>query len=163
MKKIFIVRHAKSDWDNNLIDFERPLNERGHRDAPIMAERIKAIGERPDLIISSPAMRAKTTAKYFAEVFNYPSDCIKYHHEIYDVGQRFTIDMLTKLSPKIESVMVFGHNPDHSHLATYLSNENIGNMPTCAVVGVEMQTEYWTDIKNAESRLICFDYPKKEA
>ncbi|MCB0702911.1 MAG: histidine phosphatase family protein [Candidatus Kapaibacterium sp.] len=162
MKKIFIVRHAKSDWNNNLIDFERPLNERGHNDAPIMAEKIKSLGERPQLIISSPAMRAKTTAKYFAEVFGYADECIMYHHEIYDIGQKFTIQMLTKISPKIDSVMVFGHNPDQSHLATYLSNENIGNMPTCAVVGVEMQTENWSEIKNAESRLICYEYPKKD-
>lgn len=162
MKKIFIVRHAKSDWNNNLIDFERPLNERGHNDAPIMAEKIKSLGERPQLIISSPAMRAKTTAKYFAEVFGFADECIEYHHEIYDIGQKFTIQMLTKISPKIDSVMVFGHNPDQSHLATYLSNENIGNMPTCAVVGVEMQTENWSEIKNAESRLICYEYPKKD-
>lgn len=162
MKKIFIVRHAKSDWNNNLIDFERPLNERGHNDAPIMAEKIKSLGERPQLIISSPAMRAKTTAKYFAEVFGYADECIEYHHEIYDIGQKFTIQMLTKISPKIDSVMVFGHNPDQSHLATYLSNEIIGNMPTCAVVGVEMQTENWSEIKNAESRLICYEYPKKD-
>lgn len=161
MKKIFIVRHAKSDWDNNLIDFERPLNERGHHDAPMMAQRIKSLGERPDLIISSPAMRAKTTAKYFAEVFDYAIECIEYHHEIYDIGQKFTLDLLTKIQSKINSVMVFGHNPDHSYLATYLSNENIGNMPTCSVVGVEMQTEYWIDIKNAESKLICYEYPKK--
>lgn len=162
MKRIFIVRHAKSDWNNNLIDFERPLNERGHNDAPIMAEKIKSLGERPQLIISSPAMRAKTTAKYFAEVFGFADECIEYHHEIYDIGQKFTIQMLTKISPKIDSVMVFGHNPDQSHLATYLSNENIGNMPTCAVVGVEMQTENWSEIKNAESRLICYEYPKKD-
>lgn len=162
MKKIFIVRHAKSDWDNNLIDFERPLSERGHEDAPVMAELIKALGESPDLIISSPANRAKTTARYFADVFGYPKESIEYHHEIYDIGQKFTLELLTKLPQKIESVMVFGHNPDHSYLATYLSNEVIGNMPTCSIVGVEMQTEFWADIKNAESRLICYEFPKKD-
>lgn len=161
MKRVFIVRHAKSDWDNNLSDFNRPLNERGNNDAPKMAKRINNLGFKPDIILSSPANRAITTAKYFASEYDYASDCIQQEREIYDVGQRFTLDLILGLPDTLNSAMIFGHNPDQSHLSTLLSNTHIGNMPTCSVVGVEFDTNIWKEIRKATPKLLCFEYPKK--
>lgn len=161
MKRVFIVRHAKSDWDNNLSDFERPLNKRGNNDAPIMAKKINDLGFRPDIIVSSTAKRAITTAKFFATEFDYAHDCIQKEREIYDIGQRFTLKLITELPQTLNSVMIFGHNPDQSHLATLLSNTQIGNMPTCSVVGVEFNSQNWTNLLKATPKLLCFEYPKK--
>lgn len=161
MKQLFIVRHAKSDWDNALEDFDRPLNQRGHKDAPMMAKRINELGFRPAILISSPAQRAITTARYFAMEYGYPNDCIRLERDIYDIGQRFTLDMITNLSFATDSAMIFGHNPDHSYVATYLSNEPIGNMPTCAVVGIQFETDDWRNIKKSTSKLLFFEFPKE--
>ena len=161
MKRVFIVRHAKSDWDNNLSDFDRPLNTRGIEDAPNMAKRINEMGFKPDIIISSPANRAITTAKAFADEYEYAQDCIQQERDIYDIGQRFTLRLITELPKTLKSVMIFGHNPDHSHLSTYLSNIQIGNMPTCSIVGIEFDTDKWSDIQKAKPKLLCFEYPKK--
>lgn len=161
MKRIYLVRHAKSDWHNNLEDFDRPLNNRGETDAPEMAKRIKEMGFVPDIIISSPAKRAITTAKYFASVFKYSHECIQEERSIYDVGQRYTLKLITELPETLNSPMIFGHNPDHSYLATYLSNSEIGNMPTCSVVGIEFDTDSWEDIKKAKSTLLFFEFPLK--
>ena len=160
MKQLFIVRHAKSDWDNELEDYDRPLSQRGHNDAPIMAKRISSMGYKPDMLISSSARRAISTARYFAMEFGYPNDCILQEREIYDIGQRFTLDLITKLSPSVNSVMIFGHNPDHSYVATYLSNEQIGNLPTCAVVGIQFDTDDWSNIKSSTTKLLCYELPK---
>lgn len=161
MKRIFLVRHAKSDWHNNLEDFDRPLNNRGETDAPEMAKRIKEMGFIPDIIISSPAKRAITTAKYFATAFGYSHECIQEERPIYDIGQRYTLKLITELPETLSSAMIFGHNPDHSYLATYLSNSEIGNMPTCSVVGIEFDTDNWEDIKKAKATLLCFEFPLK--
>lgn len=160
MKRVFIVRHAKSDWDNNLEDFDRPLNNRGHKDAPQMAQKLLKKGYKPDMLISSSAMRAITTAKYFASEFGYPDNCILEKREIYDIGYKFVLDMIKELPENTKSVMIFGHNPDQSHLATYLSNEQIGNMPTCAVVGIEFDTDDWSAIIKSDTEFLCYETPK---
>jgi phosphohistidine phosphatase len=162
MKKLYIVRHAKSDWDNDLEDFDRPLNDRGERDAPIMAERIKKMGHKPEIIISSSAKRATTTAKYFAKEYEYPEHCIRQEDNIYNLGQRFILSMLAELPPTTDSAMVFGHNPDLSYVSTLLSNTQIGNMPTCSVVGIEFNTNEWNEIRKADPTLLFFEYPKKQ-
>ncbi|MFN3196556.1 MAG: SixA phosphatase family protein [Chlorobiota bacterium] len=162
MKRLYIVRHAKSDWNNDLKDFDRPLNERGNRDAPMMAKRINEMGHKPDIIISSSAKRAITTAKYFASEYDYPSDCIRQEEDIYNLGQRYILSLLTELPPTADSAMLFGHNPDLSYVSTLLSNTQIGNMPTCSVVAVEFDTDDWHEIRKAEPTLLFFEYPKKE-
>lgn len=160
MKQIFIVRHAKSDWENELSDFERPLNQRGHLDAPAMAKRILQLGYKPEILISSSVRRAISTARYFAVEFGYPNECIRQERNIYDIGQKFTLELITQLDDNINSAMIFGHNPDQSSLATFFGNEPIVNMPTCAVVGIELDTDNWANIKTATSKLLFFEFPK---
>src|SRR6056297_1598790 len=108
MKTLLIIRHAKSSWDNpDLPDVERPLNKRGFRDAPFMAKLIAEKVPKPDLFLSSPATRASTTAKYFAEAYNLEENRIEIKELIYDRGPKQILYMLSELDDEINSVALF--------------------------------------------------------
>ncbi len=135
MKTLVIVRHAKSGWDNpDLTDFERPLTKRGHRDAPFMGELIAQMGISPDIILSSTANRAYTTAGYFADAFKYPKDKIISEKSIYDRGIRFIINLIKNLDNNINTAVLFGHNPDITSLASFYSGEYLDNVPKFGIV-----------------------------
>lgn len=162
MKRIILARHAKSSWDNpEWSDFERPLNKRGLRDAPFMAEVVAKLIEKPELIISSPAVRAAATCKYFAKAFGYDEDKIHYDNNIYTSGARYIIDLISRLDDKINSVMIFGHNPDMTSLYSYLTGSYIENVPTCGVFAVEFDVVSWEAIENKTGKLLFYEYPKK--
>lgn len=162
MKTTVLARHAKSDWGNpDLTDFERPLNKRGLRDAPFMAELIAGKGLKPDLIISSPANRAITTAKYFAKALNYPLEKIEEINLIYTSGVNSIKELLASLDNKYNVVYLFGHNPAISALAYQLSAGKIPEMPTCAVACIDFEIEEWEDILEANGSLRFYEYPKK--
>lgn len=162
MKQLIIVRHAKSSWDNpEWTDFGRPLNKRGLKDAPIMAEIIKDMKIKPDIIISSPANRAITTAKIYAEILGLKSKNIIEDRSIYEMGTRYIINLVKSLSDDISTVMIFGHNPDITSLSTYFSGEYFDNVPTCGTVGIEFDIEKWEQVELENGKLIFFEYPKK--
>jgi phosphohistidine phosphatase len=161
MKTLYLTRHAKSSWDNpDLRDFERPLNNRGKRDAPFMGKLMKEKYRIPDLMISSPAVRAFVTAKTFAEEFDYPVDNIQTSQEIYDEGPTGILALINKIDKKYDTAMLFGHNPALTSLCNYLSNSNIDNIPTCAVVAIEFDYESWEYITHGSGRVKFFEYPK---
>jgi phosphohistidine phosphatase len=113
MKTLVLVRHAKSSWDNpGLSDFERKLNKRGVRDAPYMGKVVKEKGIQPDLIVSSPAVRALTTAKFFAHALDYSEDQIDKRESIYTSGPRQILTIINHLDDELNTIMLFGHNPD---------------------------------------------------
>jgi phosphohistidine phosphatase len=161
MKTLLLVRHAKSSWDEPVSDIERPLNKRGKKDAPFMAELISKKIEKPDIIFSSQAVRALDTAKYFASAFNYPENEIRVDNIIYHEGASGIISMLKKLDEKITSVMVFGHNPILTYLASMLFGKAFDDVPTCAVICFELEIEAWTQIDDMPATLQFFEYPKK--
>jgi phosphohistidine phosphatase len=162
MKTLLIVRHAKSSWnDPSLTDFERPLNKRGKRDAPFMAELIRNKNIKPEIIISSPARRAITTARNFAEAAGYAAADIQTEPAIYDDGPRAITSILKAIDDDTDTAYIFGHNPDFTYLATYLTGEHFDNVPTCGCVCIEFDMESWTDIEEENGRLIFFEYPKK--
>ncbi|MEQ8909864.1 MAG: histidine phosphatase family protein [Vicingaceae bacterium] len=164
MKELFIIRHAKSSWSNaNLKDFDRPLNERGLRDAPRMGERLQKKNLKPDLIVSSPANRALTTAKTIAEKLSYPSDCIREESLIYGATVNDMIQLLSKTQDKVKRLFVFGHNPTFSSLAEELSNESLGSIPTCAVVALKVPFESWQMLSRGTADLWFYDYPKNKS
>jgi phosphohistidine phosphatase len=133
MKTLFLVRHAKSSWDDPALpDKDRPLNDRGKRDAPKMGERLAKRDVRPDLILSSPAMRALTTAQIIAKKLDYKRKDIVVDDRLYGVEPDDLLDVIHKLGDKLERVMLFGHNPELTELAHRLSSQ-ITHMPTCAV------------------------------
>ena len=161
MKTLILIRHAKSSWDSDaLSDRERPLNKRGIRDAPFMGGTLKSKSIRPQLLISSPALRAHTTAKYIAGQIDYPEDNIRIEDLIYESGSRSIINLLASLNDKLNQVAIFGHNPDFSYLATYFSGSSIGNVPTCGIVCIDFPIETWKDIPDTNGKLRFFDFPK---
>ncbi|MGB9702996.1 MAG: SixA phosphatase family protein [Candidatus Kapaibacteriota bacterium] len=162
MKRLIIARHAKSSWDNpEISDFERPLNKRGKRDAEFMSNLISSKVDVPDLIIASPALRAATTAKYFAEALNYDYDKIEFSESFYFNGSKYIVEKLKTLHSSINSVMIFGHNPDITSLASYFSGEFFDNVPTCGVVCLDFDIDNWAKIEEENAKIVFFEYPKK--
>lgn len=164
MKKVYIVRHAKSSWDNPLLnDSERTLNKRGKRDAPFMAKLLKKIENNPDLIISSPAVRAFSTAKIFAEVINYSRNKIRLETSIYEADINDLLLIISRLDDKIANVIVVGHNPSVTDFVNYVTGQNITNMPTCSICAIEFNFNSWKNILYEKGNLRFFEYPKKYA
>jgi phosphohistidine phosphatase len=161
MKTLILVRHAKSSWDTpGLSDFDRPLNERGKKDAPEMAERLKEKGIKVDRFVSSPAKRAKRTARYFAEEFGADKDDIKLVEDLYLATPEAFASAILNLNDKDEIVALFAHNPGITEFASSLTNVKIDDMPTCAMFGVQADTEKWSEFEKAEKKFLFFDYPK---
>jgi len=146
MKTLFLVRHAKSSKDDpTLPDQERPLNERGMRDAPKMGERLAKRDVEPDLILSSPAVRALTTAQLFARKLDYKLADIVVDERLYASSPDVLLKVIHALGDKPKCVLLFGHNPEISDLAHQLSNR-ITDMPTCAVAQLEFDVKSWASV-----------------
>ena len=160
MKKIYIIRHAKSSWnDSSLDDFNRALNKRGKENAPMMGRRLNKRSVLPDLIISSPALRAKTTAEIIAQKVKYNKK-IMFEKNIYDSNESEFHKILINVDDKNNTLFLVGHNPSISMLAQmYVDFEE--NIVTCGVVEIEFDCEKWKDISSKNAKLISFDYPKK--
>lgn len=162
MKKIYLIRHAKSSWKNSgLKDIDRPLNKRGKRDAPFMGKRLYKYKVHPDLIISSPAKRAFKTAKAIAEQTDYPVHKIIRSDILYLASIKEFMKTITNIKDNISSVFIISHNPGITDLAEYLSGKFIDNIPTCGVYCIEFESESWTNIKENSGKKVFFDYPKK--
>ena len=165
MKTLFIIRHAKSSWDaSNVDDFERPLNERGKRDAPRMGKRIKEKEIYPDQMVSSPAKRAFSTAKKIAKVLNYPKDHIKTDRRLYHADEETILTVVRELKEKCKTVMIFGHNPGLTEFVNSLMDgqQDIDNIPTCGVVAFQFNIESWTEVDWGKGKMLFFDYPKSK-
>jgi phosphohistidine phosphatase len=161
MKTLLLIRHAKSSWDQpGLSDFDRPLNERGKKDAPEMAKRVKEKGIEIDHFISSTAKRARKTAKYFAEEFAFTKDDIELVEELYGATQSEFLQTVKGINDKYETVALFSHNPGITDFASSLTNVRVDDMPTCAVFALQIETDSWKDFLNAEKSFLFFDYPK---
>ena len=164
MKTLTLVRHAKSSWkDSSLADRDRPLNKRGNRDAPEMARRIAAAGIRPSLIVSSPAVRAWTTAKAVAKEIGYPIEFLQRENDLYLASLRNILDVLAAQDEKFNSLMVVGHNPGLTTFANYLAPGITHNVPTAGVVSVSIDQDDWNLHGQPAAELVLFDYPKKTA
>jgi phosphohistidine phosphatase len=162
MKTLILVRHAKSSWkDHDLKDFDRPLNERGKRDAPFMGALIKEKGILPDVLISSPAKRAITTAGLFAKKLSIAKNEIIENEKIYEASAGELIDIINAIDDTKSSAMIFGHNPGLTMVANYLSDKRIDNIPTCGMVVITFEENSWKSIQIGSGKLIEFEYPKK--
>ncbi len=162
MKTVYLVRHAKSSWDyHTLRDSERPLNDRGLRDAPFMAKLLRKKGVKPDAIISSPAVRALTTATFFKNELGIEGSDIIIKDEIYEAFSSTIVDLIQKLPDNLNTVMLFGHNPTFTSVANIFSEEYISNMPTCSIVRIDAAISNWSDFKEGKANLTEFHYPKE--
>ena len=164
MKILFLIRHAKSSWDDfSLSDFERPLNDRGKNDAPKMAKRLRQKDVKIEAFISSPAKRAKKTAEYFIKEFGGDKDEIVLVSALYDAGLNNFSQTVKDINDKYNSAAIFSHNPGITAFAKELINTaEIENMPTCSVFTVKADTDKWKDFSKAKKEFLFFDYPKKE-
>jgi phosphohistidine phosphatase len=161
MKTLFLVRHAKSSRDDPALpDRERPLNDRGLRDAPRMGKRLAKRDVKPDLIVSSPALRALTTAQLIADEIGYACKRIVADDRLYASSPRDLLSVIRALDKKLERVMLFGHNPEFTDLAHELSAE-IGDMPTCAVAEFRFDTKAWSDVGEIAPAKVTLDEPKQ--
>lgn len=162
MKKLYICRHAKSSWENiGNSDFERPLNKRGQKNAPFMGKLLAKKNATPDLICSSPAKRAITTAKYIAKEIGYRIADIKLEKNFYDSSLGFMIEFIQNLDNNLNIVMIFGHNPIFTSLSNVLSNQYIDNIPTCGIVELDFNLDDWNQIDMQSAELVSFEFPKK--
>lgn len=161
MKKLFIIRHAKSDQSFFGNDFERPLNERGKSDAPLMARRLVEKQPLIDAFISSPAKRAKKTAEIFAAVYGHTADGIILVSALYHAPPEVFYEVIAALPEKYTAIALFSHNPGISFFVNDLVNSvKIDNMPTCGIFAVQAETEDWTGFRKAKKEFLFFNYPK---
>lgn len=161
MMNLFLCRHAKSSWSEpGLADKERPLNERGKNDAPLMGNILKNKQEFSDLIISSPAKRALKTAKLIAEKLDYKTKNIEVNKNLYMAGINEFIDVISNINKDHKNVMLFSHNYGITDFANYISNSDIQNIPTCGIVKISFVIKNWQEIQNTKGNLQYFIYPK---
>lgn len=162
VKTLLIVRHAKSSWDvSTLNDFDRPLNDRGKKDAPVMAKRLLDRKIAIDAFVSSPAKRAKKTAELFSEVYDQKEDDIEYITMLYHAGGEVFNDVIAQLDDTLNTVAIFSHNPGITEFVnTLVPDVKIDNMPTCGIFAVQASIPKWADFAKAQKELLFFDYPK---
>ncbi|MEP6466407.1 MAG: histidine phosphatase family protein [Parafilimonas sp.] len=162
MKTLLLIRHAKSSWgDLSQKDFDRSLNDRGKKDTSEMAARLhKEKDVKLDTIISSPARRALSTAKFFADEFNIKKKNIIEVAKLYEASIEDFYNVMINIVDDFSTVALFSHNPSITAFSNILTNVRIDNMPTCAVFALHIKTHLWKDFKTAEKEFWFFDYPK---
>lgn len=161
-KQLVLMRHAKSDWSvSGQRDFDRELNHRGHREAPLMGARLKLEkGFIPDKVVSSPAARAKLTAAYVCEQLPFVEENILLEEDVYEASVRTLLRVVNQLEESCQKVLVFGHNPGLSYLAEYLTKQDIGDMPTSAIISITFELESWGLVSEGTGKLDWYIYPK---
>lgn len=166
MKWLIVVRHAKSSWKEPLPDLDRPLNGRGRRNAPKMAARVRThledAGRRADLLLASPARRARDTANVFAETLGVGNPQLRREDRLYQGSLQDILALIRELDADADTVFLFGHNPDFTALVNLLCGAGIDNLPTCGACAIEFPDDDWRAAKPAAGRLRWFDYPKKK-
>lgn len=163
-KTLYLVRHAKSGWTNmHLGDFNRTLNQRGLRDAPEMGQRLQKRGLKPEIILCSPAQRARQTAELFIKAFGGTMDGVHFDDRIYEADHKTLLTLIRLLPETCSSAMLIGHNPSIGWAANQLSDVGIEQMPTCAIATIELSSSRWKDMGKEATRLLDFDHPRRDA
>ena len=162
MKNLYLVRHAKSSWENrNISDFERGLNDRGKRDAPFMASILKKKKIKINKLLSSPAARALITAKIFANELEIKENEIVTDENIYEADRKDLLEIIMRTDDTINNVMLLGHNPGLTYLSNYLCNYEVDNIPTCGIICMQLNYDSWRFLGHKSCSFIFFEYPKK--
>ncbi|WP_293373383.1 histidine phosphatase family protein [Nevskia sp.] len=160
MKRLTLIRHAMSSQDFPLLgDFERPLNPRGRRDVPVMAQRLAATIAPPVALIASPATRAITTAQGFAEAFGLDDAAIRLEAQIYEATPGTLLHLVNRLDDADSHVLLFGHNPGFSELARLMADVPFAELPPCACVILGFEVQHWRDIVPDSGQLLGYLQP----
>ncbi len=162
MKQLILIRHAKSSWNNiGLSDFDRPLNNRGKKNVPTMGQRLAERHNAPDLLLSSPAKRARKTAKIIAAELDFPQNQIEWCEEIYEADLTTLIQLIHSLNNEADTAILVGHNPGFSSLGEWLSPAAPEWLPTCGILELKLAVNNWQQAEPNCATLANYDYPKK--
>ncbi|WP_339699906.1 histidine phosphatase family protein [Algoriphagus aquimarinus] len=162
MKKIILVRHGKSAWNNpHLADHDRPLADRGLDNVPEMGFRLKEKGILPDLILSSTATRAAQTAEILAEVLHIPNSKIAYEKNLYHASSAMILKCIQRQDDSHELIFVVGHNPGMNDFIDFFGG-NLDNLPTAGQYGLLVDTDHWLQVRPENCRAWFIDFPKKD-
>lgn len=163
MKKLILVRHAKSDWGHDgLKDIDRPINQRGYNDAYDMSNWFGEHHDKPDMIVTSDATRALSTALIFSRLFEFGAAKVLMVPEIYESDVKTLKACIAALDNKANSVMLFGHNPGLTNLANELcADMDFDNIPTTGMVAIQFDVKAWKDVVNTQGKTIFYRYPKE--
>ncbi len=146
MKTLYLVRHAKSSWKEDVEDHKRPLKERGRNDGLLVSKKVGAEIQAPQMIISSDATRALSTAQYFKDAWNIDEAHFETNHDLYDFSGQNVIQVVKSLGDDLDRVMIVGHNHAFTSIVNMFGNRYIDNVPTCGFVMLEFDENHWKDI-----------------
>ena len=161
MKRLTLLRHAKSSWDNDrLTDHDRPLAARGLHDAPLMGSRLAEQGLAPGLLLSSTALRARQTAELVAPAFSRIQPRLALEPRLYLATPGEMLAVVAALDDELDEVILIGHNPGLTDLANrMLPNLKLDNLPTAGAIAIDCVVDRWRDIDAASFRLHLRDRP----
>ncbi len=151
MKKLILVRHAKSSWEHNVIDHERPLNNRGFKDAGLVSANFKDSRYDVDVILSSDAVRAKTTANIFVSNLDIDASMVRLNHDLYDFSGYNLIETIKSTDDVTDTLMIFGHNHAITAFVNTYGDRYIENVPTSGVVVIEFDITGWNKLKQGKT------------
>ena len=161
MKELLILRHAKSSWDNaNLGDINRPLNEKGKSDAPLMGEQMAQLDFTPQIIFSSIAQRTRETIALVCQAAHWPKDIVSFETELYTFDADDVLKFILSIANDYNRVMMVGHNPAYTDLFNHLSDDNISNLPTCGACLLRFDTKSWNDLKHKKGETLWIGSPR---
>lgn len=163
-KHLFLVRHAQAETSSPMSkDFDRMLTPTGMAEAMKMGERLVQMEVRPSLIVTSPALRCADTAGLLAERLGYDTNAVREEPDLFEASVRNLLSVINGLEEKHERVMLVGHNPAATYLAEFLTREEIGSLPTGAVVYMTFEGQQWAEVTGQSAKLVWFEYPDKAA
>ena len=162
MKRLFIIRHAKSSWsEKDIDDFDRDLKKRGKDDIKMMACWMKKRGFYPDCILSSPAKRAVKTLNKILKILNVKKQKVIYDKNIYEASLEELLKIISKCKKENNNIFLIGHNPSLNELVEYLTDSVIFNIPTSGIICIEFDVDDWSEIEHKKGSILFFEYPKK--
>jgi len=156
MKELILIRHAKSSWEHQVTDFERPLKGRGIKDARMISNHIRNKIIKPDLILSSDANRAKSTAKIFLDILDFNDTLFHLNHNLYDFSIGKLIQEIKNCDDSVDSLMLFGHNHAITAFACTFGSRYFDNVPTCGLVHIRFNINSWKDLNQGETLYTVF-------
>tara|TARA_R110000868_G_scaffold212968_5_gene462860 strand:- start:152 stop:640 length:489 start_codon:yes stop_codon:yes gene_type:complete len=156
LKKLILVRHAKSSWEHDVTDHQRPLKRRGLKDANLVSKSFNSKGLTADLVISSDAIRAKTTAEIFISNLNIEENIVKFNHDLYDFSGTDLIRIIKSCDDTIYTLMLFGHNYAITAFVNTYGDKYIDNVPTSGLVAIEFDMDHWNELKPGKTLITLF-------
>jgi phosphohistidine phosphatase len=161
--RLTLVRHAKTEpGRDGQEDWDRALESRGQRDAPEMARRLKQRGPKPERILSSPAVRAITTATIMARELGVSAQKVQQDERLYLASPKDMLAVIRELGERARHLMVVGHNPGITEFADRISSErSVDNLPTCAVYSLQFEVAAWSELQWDSGVDADLDYPKR--